>query len=512
MTWRPLLLFTLTTPTLVGEPFPFFEPRQPPRPVQILVHRGLRQAAPENTRRAIDMCIEDGYEWVEIDVRRSKDGVHILCHDERLDRTTDGQGAVRDHDWEQLRRLDAGQWFAARFEGTRILSLADALAISKGRVNLCLDCKDADASRLVQEIVTAGMEKQVVLYATPSLLAQIRAASNHPLALMTKWKPALGNPVDFAQRHHLAAVEVDAPDVTPEIVRAFKTVGVKTQAKVLSEKWDHPASWKAMFAAGVDWIQTDKPVEVLAAWMRYRFPSFPVRLACHRGASRYAPENTIPAIELAARLGADYIEIDLRTTKDGRHYVLHDSTLNRTTTGQGPLRSYDASQVEALDAGRWFAPFPSRIGVPSLESALHAMGTTSHAYLDAKDISPESLANILRQHHLLERSVVYQSADYLEQLKMIEPRARVMPPLRAAADLEPLLRLKPYAVDVAWRILSKDLIAQCHRHGILVFSDALGFHETIPQYRRAIEFGIDVIQTDHPARLLRAIEQHLSQP
>lgn len=62
------------------------------------------------------------------------------------------------------------------------------------------------------------------------------------------------------------------------------------------------------------------------------------------------------------------------------------------------------------------------------------------------------------------------------------------------------------AVDAAWPSLSKDFIAACHEKGILVFSDALGSNESIEKYRQAIEWGIDVIQTDHPARVLRAVE------
>jgi glycerophosphoryl diester phosphodiesterase len=69
-----------------------------------------------------------------------------------------------------------------------------------------------------------------------------------------------------------------------------------------------------------------------------------------------------------------------------------------------------------------------------------------------------------------------------------------------------LADLEPYGVDVSWLILSKELVERCHGKGIRVFADALGFFETVEQYRQAIDWGVDVIQTDHPARVLRAIE------
>jgi len=68
------------------------------------------------------------------------------------------------------------------------------------------------------------------------------------------------------------------------------------------------------------------------------------------------------------------------------------------------------------------------------------------------------------------------------------------------------LRAQPYAVDAAWLIVSKSLIDRCHTAGVLVFSDALGLHETPQQYERASRHGIDLIQTDHPVRVLRTLE------
>jgi glycerophosphoryl diester phosphodiesterase len=108
---------------------------------------------------------------------------------------------------------------------------------------------------------------------------------------------------------------------------------------------------------------------------------------------------------------------------------------------------------------------------------------------------------------MIERSVVYQGPAYLKRLKTLDPRVRLLPPLRSPGDLDQLAdQLKPYGVDVDWRILSKELVDRCHATGILVFSDALGEHETLPDYAQAIAWGVDVIQTDHPARVYRAFE------
>jgi glycerophosphoryl diester phosphodiesterase len=113
---------------------------------------------------------------------------------------------------------------------------------------------------------------------------------------------------------------------------------------------------------------------------------------------------------------------------------------------------------------------------------------------------------------MVKRTVVYQSPQYLAQLKAVNPRIRALAPLGKPEDFAGLAAsLKPYGVDADWSILSAELIARCHAAGVKVFSDALGDHERIADYLQAIEWGIDVIQTDHPVRVMRALELWASQ-
>ena len=93
----------------------------------ILAHRGASGYAPENTLAAFDLARRMGANGIETDVQLSRDGVMVLVHDERVDRTTDGSGRVADLTWEQLARLDAGSWFAPAFAGQRIMQLAPFL-------------------------------------------------------------------------------------------------------------------------------------------------------------------------------------------------------------------------------------------------------------------------------------------------------------------------------------------------------------------------------------------------
>jgi glycerophosphoryl diester phosphodiesterase len=76
----------------------------------------------------------------------------------------------------------------------------------------------------------------------------------------------------------------------------------------------------------------------------------------HRGASGTHPENTMAAFEAAVRLGADGIELDVQMTKDGEIVIIHDETVNRTTSGKGWIEQMTYEEVAALDAGSWFSP------------------------------------------------------------------------------------------------------------------------------------------------------------
>lgn len=73
----------------------------------------------------------------------------------------------------------------------------------------------------------------------------------------------------------------------------------------------------------------------------------------HRGASAYAPENTIAAYDKAVKMKADYIEIDVQRSKDGELVLIHDTTVDRTTDGSGKVGDFTFEELRSLDAGSW---------------------------------------------------------------------------------------------------------------------------------------------------------------
>lgn len=100
-----------------------------PRLSRLIGHRGAKAVAPENTLVSFRRAAEDGAGWIEFDVRLSADGIPIIFHDDTLERTTNGRGAIADHDLAALKQLDAGAWFAPGFANQAIPTFSETLDI-----------------------------------------------------------------------------------------------------------------------------------------------------------------------------------------------------------------------------------------------------------------------------------------------------------------------------------------------------------------------------------------------
>lgn len=120
--------------------------------MQIVAHRGASAECPENTLASTRRAIEAGASAVEVDVRTTKDGALVLSHDAKVDRTTNGQGAINALTLAEIKRLDAGRWFHERFAGERMPTLGEALAVCKGRIDVLLDLK-VDGVDYVQKVI-----------------------------------------------------------------------------------------------------------------------------------------------------------------------------------------------------------------------------------------------------------------------------------------------------------------------------------------------------------------------
>ena len=94
----------------------------------------------------------------------------------------------------------------------------------------------------------------------------------------------------------------------------------------------------------------------------------------HRGASAYAPMNTLPAFRLAYEMGADGIELDVHRTRDNEIVIVHDFSVDGSTNGSGRVQDMTLSELKALDAGSWFEPRFAGVQIPTLDETFDAVG------------------------------------------------------------------------------------------------------------------------------------------
>lgn len=135
-----------------------------------VAHRGYSDAAPENTMAAFQLALEcPGVSWIELDVQLSRDGVPMIIHDFKVDRTTNGTGLVRDMTSKELTRLDAGAWKSSTYAGERIPQLSEVLDLCRTSVSLNIELKTSGnmypglEKAVLREIMVRGMERDVVL-------------------------------------------------------------------------------------------------------------------------------------------------------------------------------------------------------------------------------------------------------------------------------------------------------------------------------------------------------------
>jgi glycerophosphoryl diester phosphodiesterase len=243
--------------------------------------------------------------------------------------------------------------------------------------------------------------------------------------------------------------------------------------------------------------------------MKLSFPT-PIIFA-HRGASAYAPENTLAAFELAAEQGAPAIEFDVKLTSDRQVIILHDQTLDRTTNGSGAVTKQALAAVRELDAGSWKSVNFSGEKIPLLEEVFEAVGKKVLMNIELTNYATpfdglvSEVAVLVKKYGLQERIIF--SSFYFSNLLAAR---RLLPSVpcgqlilegkdgwqqRIAARFMQLEAEHPYSSDV-----SAEMVQRVHARGRRVH--AWTVNDPI-EMRRLRTCGVDGIFSDDP---LAAIE------
>jgi glycerophosphoryl diester phosphodiesterase len=130
-----------------------------PRPVAVIAHRGAAAFAPENTLSSVERAIEDGADWVEIDVQETADGEVVLLHDSDFMKLARSPLKIWDGTIEEVRKLDIGSWFAPEFRGESVATLEEVLLRAKGRAKVVIELKYYGHNERLEERVADIVER-----------------------------------------------------------------------------------------------------------------------------------------------------------------------------------------------------------------------------------------------------------------------------------------------------------------------------------------------------------------
>lgn len=232
-------------------------------------------------------------------------------------------------------------------------------------------------------------------------------------------------------------------------------------------------------------------------------------IIAHRGASGYAPENTMKAFQAALDMKADGMELDLHLTKDGEVVICHDDDVKRTTNGQGLIKNLTLEQLRRLDAGSWYGEPFCGAAIPTLQEFMtFAAGTSMLINLEIKNLPyyhkgiEESVIRSVHEHDMLDRVVISSFDHYaLAETARLEPSMK-LGVLFSTRIIEPwdYVRRLPFAVyslHPDYSFVDEAYIRQCHEHGYKVYPYTVNNEKWAEPLAKA---GLDGVITNYPDR------------
>ncbi len=231
---------------------------------KIIGHRGCAAYAPENTIEGIHTSADMGVEWVELDVKLTKDQVPIIFHDETLDRTTNGSGFVKDFTLEELKELDAGSWFSDGFYGVQIPTLEEVVDVLLERdLGLNLEIKpcpglERETAEVALDILSTIWDDHDQLLISSfqhvSLEAALEMAHDwhRGLILPAEWPE---NWAEFAKYLEVSTININGNESSREQALAASQLGKPILAYTINEA----DQARLLQSWGVDGFFTDAP-------------------------------------------------------------------------------------------------------------------------------------------------------------------------------------------------------------------------------------------------------------
>lgn len=239
-----------------------------------------------------------------------------------------------------------------------------------------------------------------------------------------------------------------------------------------------------------------------------------VKIFAHRGASAYAPENTLEAFQLAMNQGADGIELDVQLTKDGELVVIHDETIDRVSDGKGAVRDYTLEELKKISVSNHFEQYPD-VKIPTLREVLELVKPgTMEINIELKTgifWYPEIERKVLElvKEEGMEDRIIYSSFNHysVQKIKELSPEAGtayligdVMLDVAAYTKNTGIKGLHP----ALFHVKMADFLKEYKESGIALRVWTVNEKD---QIRWLIDEGVDAVITNYPDRGLEARDE-----
>jgi glycerophosphoryl diester phosphodiesterase len=225
-----------------------------------------------------------------------------------------------------------------------------------------------------------------------------------------------------------------------------------------------------------------------------------VYVVAHRGAHNGIPENSLPAYQKAIELGCDFVEVDVRTTNDGKLVCIHNSTIDAyVDDDSGRVKDFTLNKLQKFDIGSKISSEWKGTKIPTFEKVLELCQGKIGVYLDLKDAQVEPIVRLVKKFKMENDVLWYANRKKLEQVKKLCPKCVIMPDPGPEENIPGIIqKLNPGVIAPVWRNYSKSYVEKCHQSGAIVIVD-----ERDPDsWQQALEWGSDGIQTDFPEELI----------
>lgn len=227
-----------------------------------IAHRGASGYYPENTMVAFEKAIELGCDGIETDVQLTKDGIMVLCHDERIDRTTDGTGFIKDYTYSELCRFDAGVSFGEEYKGSRIPVLEDLLKLVNGTgliLNLELKTNVIEYEGLEEMVIDKiryyGMQDRIIISSFNHYSVMKCRNIDNRIKCGFLYSNALYDPGWYGKHAGIEALHPNYKTLSVETVKNIHSNGLQINTYTVNEEED----MKHMIELKVDGIITNYP-------------------------------------------------------------------------------------------------------------------------------------------------------------------------------------------------------------------------------------------------------------